>query len=481
MVGDLNDGDRANAITSTVSISRTDDMLRRWPLVSSGLLVAYCAIAVASRTALFADGAYYLAWVLESKRALDIDGGRHFAHLVTQAPLVLALRAGITNRDVLIAAFGLGQFAAFVIGLWICWRAARSRPELLLFPLATFFAASANASFFIVSESHLLAALFWPLLLVLTIPQPWNGRWLALAILLALPLLRSYESMLFLGPVLAVAAAWRARHVGRGALRLGAVAIGAWCVGGAGVAAYWTLRPRSSTNRQAFIDSVVPVRDHLGHWHGFVLLSAVALVLMALVMLGWPRRAYAIALGLLLAGGLAWAFSPLLRPETVAPFLHFRARSLNLSVPLLLAVAFGLAFRWASRVSPARWSQAAAVLCVLAVTQTLGFSIAARQWSAYLTLVRREVSSGAGLRPFEATVLGREVVDGVHSSAMNWGWTMPTLSILVAPNGVVSTIIATPLKYRGWVPFDPARLDSLPRLQHVGIDYGPYLAAMRTQ
>jgi hypothetical protein len=445
---------------------------------AAGFLLLYLAIAIGTWTSLYADGSFYFTWILEHQRPMDFDPGRHFAHTMTQAPAVAAIRLGMTDLPILTFIFGLGLFAPFALSLALCWWAAGSRKELVLFPLVSFFAVSANSSFFIVSESHLLVALFWALLFTLLLPENWSWRSLLAAAVVALPTLRAYESMAVLGLILAGAALWRASAVRSRALRAGAVAIALWCLAGAALATYGILRPRVATNRTSFLNSLLPLRDHLGHWHGMVAISLLAIGGMTLFLV-WKRpRRVGVVVALLLLVALGWSVLPLLQPATVAPFLHYRARSLNLSLTVLLAAALLLVLRFRSRIEPPQWRRAGAVLLVLALAQTIWFAGAAWQWRSYLGLIREEISEEKGLHPFELTTLRETLVNGHPAAAFNWGWTMPTMSILLAREGVVRTVIANPVAERGWQPFNPAEPDSLPRLGRYGIDYRRYITAL---
>jgi len=61
-------------------------------------------------------------------------------------------------------------------------------------------------------------------------------------------------------------------------------------------------------------------------------------------------------------------------------------------------------------------------------------------------------------------------------AALDWPWTDPLLSIVLAPGGRVGAIVAAPKSYLGWQPFDPARPNALPPVP--GIDYSLYLDAL---
>jgi hypothetical protein len=117
---------------------------------------AQAALLVLGHAYLYADGAFYLYQLLLTSAPLDIDFGRHFAHLATQWPAVAAVRAGVTNIETLSLLLGVGLYGPQVASLVACVWIARHRPELALFPIVSAAAGTANSSFFIVS-----GAIWW--------------------------------------------------------------------------------------------------------------------------------------------------------------------------------------------------------------------------------------------------------------------------------------------------------------------------------
>jgi hypothetical protein len=55
-------------------------------------------------------------------------------------------------------------------------------------------------------------------------------------------------------------------------------------------------------------------------------------------------------------------------------------------------------------------------------------------------------------------------------------WAVPEMSIVLAGNGPVRAIVGPP--WDGWQPFDPTRVEELPRLARFGVSYGPYARAL---
>lgn len=459
------------------------------PLRAVRALLTLCAAAaalqavvlIAVQAHLFADGAFYLYWLLDARRPMDFDAGRHFTHLVTQWPLVLAMRAGVTEVGAISRLLGAMWYGPMLAALALCAWIARRRPELLLFPLASAAAVTANSSFFVVSESHLLVALFWPLVFLLALRDAWGAGTFALAAVLAAPTLRTYESMVFLGPVLAALAIVRARSEPRAAARAGFVLLAAYFAAGVGVAAYWIVNPRSAGNRGSFVEaSLFFFRDHEGHVHALALLSLAAIALVAAALLvrapgPGARRARRLVFAAFVAACALAAVAPLLRPMSVAPLLHYRARVLNAYLPPLLAVLFVLAMRRPPRAES--WRSALAVVTVLAVAQLAWHTLAARVWAGYLDAFRREVTTHRGLVPFDRSALARAEEHGRPIATLNWGWTMPIMSVLLAPGGRVRAMVDNP-EGASWVPFSPAIADSLPDLSRYGIRFDEYRAAL---
>jgi hypothetical protein len=442
-------------------------------------LVLQTLVLIASQAHLFADGAFYLNSLLTTESPLPRNPGRHFANLATEWPAVAGIRLGVADLDQVSYLLGMGLYMPTFVGLVCCaWIARRTR-EWLLFPLLTAVAVTSNSAFFVVSESHVLVGLFWPLLFLLLLDRRWSWRAVAAAIVLALPTLRCYESMVFFGPLLAAAAGWRATRAASRRHAVGFVALALYFLGGTVIAARGILSPREPQNYTQFRDSFLFFRDHLGHWHWLALASMAVVVAVGFTLAfrvehrGWLLLML-ITIG---AGSAVAALVPLLDPMTVAPLLQVRARVLNAYIPPLLALLLLLVLR---RPPPtAAWRFAFNIVAVLAIAQLTGQLLAVREWSHYRRVFRQEVATRLGLVPFQASRLSSASVDGRPIAAMNWDWTMPTASIFLAPKrGVRALIDNPPSSY--WKPFCPADPAQLPDLARYGVRFDEYLAALRS-
>jgi hypothetical protein len=443
-------------------------------VVSLTAVVIQTAVMIASQAYLFADGAFYLYVILTTRQPQDLQASRYFADLVTQWPVVLAIHSGLTRIDTLSILLGASLYLPGLASLACCIWIARRQVNYLLFPLLSATAVTANSSFFIVSESHLLIALFWPLLFLLTLHRQWSGWTFALAAVLALPTLRCYESMAFLGPLLAVLSTWRMGVSANLAHRLGFFGLTAYFVAGVGVAAYWIINPREPENYESFVNSLRFYSDGVGHVHFLGLLSCAALALV-----GWalrrnmPATRTRRALVLLFSGAcMLAALAPVALPTLIAPTLHHRARVLNAYLPLLVALLFLLTLARPPQASA--WRFGLTIAAILGSAQATWHVVAAREWNHYLSVFRREVRERQGLVPYSESRLSRESEEGHPIAGMNWNWTMPTMSILMTVDGNVRSMVDNPTA-GPWQPFVPDDPATLPDLSMYGVRFDEYL------
>jgi hypothetical protein len=440
-------------------------------------LVLQAVVLVVSQSHLFADGAFYLYSILTTEAPLGPDFGRHFAHVVTQWPAVVGIQMGLADVDRLSYLLGVGLYLPALVGIACCAWIVRRNVEWVLFPLLAAAAVTSNSSFFVVSESHLLVALFWPLLFLLVFDRCWSWRAFAAAAVLALPTLRCYESMIFFGPVLAVTVGWRSMTARNRLESVGFAVLASYFVAGTAIAAGGVLHPQLPENYSQFRNSLVFFRDHLGHWHwlGLTSMPAAAAVSLSLAT-GLKHRGW-LALMLVMIGGAAViaALVPVYHPMSVAPLLHYRARILNAYVPPLLALVLFVTLR--RRPPGETWRFAFSLVAVLTIAQLTWHVLAVREWRNYRRLFRYEVANNRGLVPFDRSRLSNTSVHGHPIAAMNWDWTMPTVSIFLAPRGEVRALIDNPPKGY-WQPFSPSEREQLPNLARYGINFDQYVAAI---
>lgn len=461
---------------------------RRLIMAAIALYLLHLAYAIFVSRGLYADGVYFFAVNLE-RRSFLIWGGlvRFFSQSLAQWPVVLAVNCGVTSMPALLLLQGCGLFGWFAVSLWLCWWAVRREPRYMLFPLAGVFAGAMNAEFDAITDSHRFVCLFWPLLLLMLFR---TGRLAAaVTVLLAIPMLMAYETMLCFGPMLAGVALWRRGQAAAGsAARRLWTALAAWFGAGTLVALQATIDPEIPSNRMNFWWSMTSFLQLSNRVHYPVLFSLAALAAMALMLSGrpaWLNRTPVLAAlaGIGMAAGGVIACLPIAAPATLDVRMHHDARVLNLMVPFVLALAlFAVRAGWLA-VAAAPWRRAWVVVAVLGIVQSLWHLGATYQWSRYLTILRDEVESNAGLIPYERSAQSRLGDAPYHNSAsMNWHWTLPLTSIIVSRGGRVNAIVENPVGIReSWQPFDPRVPEQLPDLRRYGITYSREIRVPRAK
>ena len=87
-----------------------------------------------------------------------------------------------------------------------------ARRWYMLFPLLSFFAGTMNVEAYLATDSHFIVSLYWPVLFILLFGEELTGWTLVLLLGLSIPMVVSYESMMFFGVILAGVCIWRRRR-----------------------------------------------------------------------------------------------------------------------------------------------------------------------------------------------------------------------------------------------------------------------------
>jgi hypothetical protein len=180
-------------------------------------------------------------------------------------------------------------------------------------------------------------------------------------------------------------------------------------------------------------------------------------------------------LGVMLVVAGIWGFWPLLTPEELNPSSQYGARFLNVLVPVaLLPAALIAAYRpdWLQRqrICLVRLS------AIFLLAQSLWQVGITWQWHDYLGTVRSLLASHAGAFRLRDTSLDGTMT-GHRAACFDWTWANPSLSIALAPQGKVRSLLLSPVPPL-WEPFNPTNINNLPKLAHYGIDYSSYQSAL---
>lgn len=430
---------------------------------------------------MIADGAFYFVTLLESRAPTTIEHGRVAAHALTQWPMLVAMHLGLTNFIGLRLLHSAGLYYLGPLHLLLCWwlLPAERKQQAFFWPLLSLFSASMNAWLAVVTETHVMTWLFWPLLLFTAYGNGRRWRQVAVVELLALASVAAYETMAVQGLLLAGLAAGRARKA-TGGERLVWVSLGAWYLAGIGVAVYFSVYPRSVANRGAFTTGLLQFAGTgRGDLNYPVLFSVAALIAIVAILLAGPlpSRLFQTLMAAAMVVGIMVAMSPILAPASVRVVQQFQARAWVGLLPAALAAVM----LWSARrpVDPAAFGMAVALLLVLGLAQTTWQTVATAQWHGYTRVFKEELDRHSGFVPYEETALARERIGIQALNGLTWNYTNPYMSIALAPAARVATIIGVP---RGlWEPFDPQDPRALPDLARYRVDYSSYLRALRAR
>ena len=430
---------------------------------------------------LFGDASWFLLKMLsENHVALwhtdfrDFYVGRFGAFAFQEYPTLLFSRLGITDLGTLSTIYGVTLFAFKPLSLLLCYHFSKDK-RAVLFPLLTLFAGSINSEAYIVSETHLFVALFWPVLIILLSDDPIGRGRLAILAALSAPLILCYESMAVYGVILGAACVYRARTLTRSkGERIACWIFCGWYLLGAAFAVLSIVKPRDPVNRSGFLRGTFFVLRYgdVAAW-----VSCIVLALLVIVLLGRIRSRG--ELRRLVA--LSAALSSLIVLQIVAlPAqtnfgLHVMARSMNVLVPLLVVPLYLLWRFDRLAIDPAHFRAAFLITASLGIAQSAWNILASSEWSNMLMRLRTEVRNSRGVIPLEKSAMFQRTIDGAPIRRLHGDWPLLPLSIILADAGDVSAVIdpgSEPFR-----PFDPYAVGSLPALQRYGVRYDTYLEA----
>lgn len=425
----------------------------------AGLWLLALAYSVFSGRALFADGSYGLLLLLTQPFQFnDYDSLRTFASFIWQAPVLLGQRLGVDSVSWYAALFSVGIFVLPAFAMLLALYLSRKQDTILAANCLAVVVFGFGCNF-IVTEANLL---FGFVCLSVTILSIDNLSPLARGILLpllALSLLRIYEGMLLVGPVLAMWSVVAALRTTDPFERTGLIIAAIGFVIGSLIGLGGFLSPRDPENAAGFIASMPA---YFGSPQLFLALSALFAVSASFFSKQHTRRSAAVVS--MLFGAIS--LQMVLRLEGYYSYsVYYTNRSLLVLLLPVYASALFIGY-WRKqgwfRISAPKTSYT--VLMVPFLWAIAGDLVGTYRWNTYTevfcTLLEKD------LAPQERFDLLMN-----SGSRTGWGWTHPSLSILLR-NKDSNAIISNGSSYRGWEPFEA---DHGPRIEHRGICQSPIL------
>jgi hypothetical protein len=438
-------------------------------LVACGAFAVFIIVAIVTRRCLYADGSYYFLEVLKTGSFTAIINCRSFANYLFELPVVASLSLGIHGIAGLAILYGVGCFCAWPVAMLLCYLPAPRHFWIVMLACA---AGYLNAAFVAVGEHIVAHAFFWPALFAILYVRPLTPFAAVTLLGSTILLMRSYESMLFLGPLLIALVIWRMMRDRENLWRQAVLTAAIVFLVAATFIALGGVEHPNPINYNGFKHG--PITElHNPTWT--LQMSVLWTVIMLLSLYSRAAKFLRSPVGLILTISIVlfWGAWPLLAPRQLDPESQYECRFLELLVPLVLApVAVALAVRpkWFATQIPDLTRLAAMML----VAQSLWQISATHQWQRYIADWQRMLGSGV-----DGPIVISNNDDFGKFDHLYFTWANPCLSLMLGPTHVQTIIM--PSQPGGWMPFNPFNPKSLPNLKRYRVDYSEYIEALRQQ
>jgi len=409
---------------------------------------------------LFVDGSAFLVQIARREWFFDFYGPRLYAMVIGQIPVMTAMFLGVTDLHLMARLLSFGLFAVPTALYHLALMRAKDDAVLLAGVIAAIAVVFMTTSFFIVGEYNLAYAIVILVAVRLATAERLTVYDSLVLIALSFMAMRTYEVMIYLGPLMAAMIFWAlyrapSRPIFATALHVAAAGM---FLAGMAIAAGSIIKPFSEEHLSDTVTTAANFWQNMQF--DLVLAAALVVVVWALIdprsLLGSRPYRWAGVFLLVLALSPVLALSDtLVRPLAKSQYVARTAAG--------LVIAAIIIFIWAYR------SKFGAKLPALAVLRTpesarrfAAFALLmllaglpsdiylTRTWMSYLEAVRTVVRTQSGVVAFEDTSLAKYP----HLHLIE-AWILPSQSLaLRAKHG--DAIIAPPKGFDSWQPFPPA-------------------------
>jgi hypothetical protein len=437
--------------------------------LSLALMVTTAIHSALSLQALHADGAHYFINLLKAEGfTWGWEVPRTTSHILQQALVVLALKLGEHDTQTLIRLYGLSMLLTPILFIGMSYIVLPdNQKDLFVFPVFFYLAGLMASSFSPIGEAQLASAYFWLVFFALLFVRP-GGPASVIVPLLILPIFFFHESYVLMAPALVFAAFYRyGRSTRRYERRFFLILIG-MLFGVVALTLLFILIPKSGEYAARSVSYLETIRSlafvvNYGQYNPPAILGILAGAVMLLGGLSGIQSsstAQRILLSAMALAALSAVLSPLISDGALSAKLQFDARSYGpILIPIMVVV---LALACIRRESTRRYLMSpfiAQVLVILALGQFGWHMIATSEWRSYIRDFQGILEGSRGLVSYDRALEMLPPNAGRRFEDMSWVWTVPTMSILLARNAKVSTIIANPIRGDGsWQPFEPDRI-----------------------
>jgi hypothetical protein len=410
---------------------------------------------------LFVDGSAFLVQIARREWFFDFYAPRLYAMVVGQAPIMTAIFLGVTDLHLLARLLSLGLFALPTALYHLALVRVKDDAVLLAAVIAAIAVVFMTTSFFIVGEyntAYAIAVLVAVRLVTAERLTLVDGLFLAIIGGLAI---RTYEAMLYLGPLLSVMivwAIWRAPSRPWLPTTLHLLSVAGF-IAGMFVAIGSLTRPYSVEH----LDETIETATNFWQNMQFDLAVAAALVVVVWALVrphdlvcGKLYRWAAVCLVILALSPLLMLGDIVVRPLAKSQYVARTAAGLIIASIVIFIWAYAsnvrgklAAFVVLGTPEAARRFLIFALLILLAVLPSDIFLT--QSWASYLDAMRTAVRGRDGVITFEESPLSRYPYNLLVEA-----WILPSQSLaLRARQG--DGIVAPPKDFNAWQPFPPAQ------------------------
>ena len=410
---------------------------------------------------LFVDGSAFLVQIARREWFFDFYGPRLYAMIIGQVPVMTALFLGVTDLHLMARLLSFGLFAVPTALYHVALMRAKDDAVLLAGVIAAIAVVFMTTSFFIVGEYNMAYAIVILAAVRLATAERLTFYDSLVLVALAFLSMRTYEVMIYLGPLLAAMIFWAihrapSRPIFATALHVAAAGM---FLAGMVIAAGSIIKPFSEDHLSDTLTTAANFWQNMQF--DLVLAAALVVVIWALVnprsLLGTrPYRWATFFLVLLALTPMLSLSDTLVRPLAKSQYVARTAAG--------LVIATIIVFIWAYRsklgaklpaLAVLRMPEASRRFVAFALLMLLAGLPAdvylTRTWMAYLEAVRTVVRTQHGVIAFEDTALAKDP----HLHLVE-AWILPSQSLAMrAKRG--DAIIAPPRKFDAWQPFPPAK------------------------
>jgi hypothetical protein len=416
---------------------------------------------------LFVDGANFLVHIVRQEGFFDFYMPRLYAMVMGQIPVMTAVTLGVTDLHLLARLLSLGLFSLPTIFYTLALHRAKDDAVLLAVVIAAIAIVFMTTSFFIVGEYNTLYAVVL-LIAVRLATARWLTVWDSVALLLlSLMAIRTYETMIYLGPLLASLMLWKvwtapARPWLPTLLHLISAV---FMIMAMMVAINSVVHPHSADHLEETWVMAVDFWQNIQF--DLVLGAAVIVVGWALVrpqdLKRWlPYVCGGIFLVLLALSPLLVLSDGLVRPLAKSQYVARTVSGLIIATMIVLVMAYrspgsSRMRTMAALAVPAAGGRFLTFAFVMLLASLPADLFLTQSWVGYLDAMRSSVRAHGGVIAVEDTPIGSRP----HSLLVeNWVLTSQSLLMRGKPT---DGVLAPPRDFTEWVPFPPTELPNMGR------------------